>query len=84
MRAPYLFPRECERCVCVCVCVCVVRCACTPSLSPQDARVGMVTFGSAARLEFHLNEHNTTDAVVNAISDAKWHDSNTNTSGGIW
>ena len=44
----------------------------------------MLTYGNRATINFHLNEHNTSESMSDAIDEVKWKDQKTNTSGGIY
>ena len=43
-----------------------------------------MTYGTKARVQFHLNEHTEQSDLMRAIQLIQWMDEDTNTSGGIW
>lgn len=49
----------------------------------QDMRIGVVSYGSKAKVAFHLNEYYTHNQLYSAIDRIPWLDQETNTSGAI-
>jgi len=56
------------------------------NVGPLDTHVALITYGNRAHLEFGLTNFTAKDttAMKAAVSNAKFLDENTNTSGGIW
>lgn len=53
-------------------------------VSYYETRVGVVTFGNEATINFNLNSYNTTQQVVDAVNKIPFKDENTNTSGALY
>ena len=43
-----------------------------PSIGEMSIQVGAVTFGNAADINFHLNEHEATDTVIAALGQIEY------------
>ena len=51
------------------------------TIGENNVRVGAVTFGTRATINFHLNEHFDETSLLNAIDQIAWKEQMTNTSG---
>jgi hypothetical protein len=54
------------------------------TVGPTMSQVGLVDFGSFARIQFGLTQYPTQDAVVTAVGTVKYIGDRTNTSGGLF
>lgn len=52
-------------------------------VSPQHTHVGVLTFGTEIRRQFHLTDYVTQDDVINAIGHVRQSQGNTNTAGAL-
>jgi len=53
-------------------------------VGPTATQFGSVTFGNEATVDFDLNQLSTADQIKDKVSNIRYKDENTNTSGGIW
>ena len=53
-------------------------------IGPYDTNVGCITYGTKATPNFYLNTFLNKQDILDAVSDIKWKDQETNTSGALW
>ncbi|CAD5119952.1 DgyrCDS8533 [Dimorphilus gyrociliatus] len=54
------------------------------NVGPHSTRIGLLTYGNRATIQFHLNKYSDKQSIINAVENIKWKNQNTNTSGGIY
>jgi collagen type VI alpha len=53
-------------------------------IGSHSTHVGAITYGNRATPNFYLDTYNNKEDIKNALSDIRWKDQETNTSGAIW
>ncbi|ELU06074.1 hypothetical protein CAPTEDRAFT_48444, partial [Capitella teleta] len=54
-----------------------------PIIGGRGVQIGVLSYGTRAYVQFHMNEFDTKQELFNAIDKIEWKDQETNTSGGI-